>query len=112
MTEKLKWSKQSNHAESAVVQSKKTCVYCSTVGQRGSGEKSAPVATTPTYRLTFERVYEGRAEYFNTHTRENKDDLHSIYLFFVRFCFSIKKYARFRPHFYTSISALARLLLH
>ena len=29
------------------------------------------------------------------------------YPFFVRFCFSLKKYALFHPHFYMSISALS-----
>ena len=32
------------------------------------------------------------------------------YPFFVRFCFSLKKYALFHPHFYKSIYALSRLL--
>ena len=43
-------------------------------------------------------------ERFNT-----KADLHSI-CFFIRFCFSMKKFALFRLHFYKSISALRRLL--
>ena len=39
-------------------------------------------------------------------------NLHSIRFLsvFLRFCFSLKKYALFRPHFYKSISALSRLL--
>ena len=39
-------------------------------------------------------------------------NLHSIRFssVFLRFCFSLKKYALFHPHFYKSISALNRLL--
>ena len=41
-----------------------------------------------------------------------KVNLHSIRLssVFLRFCFSLKKYSLFRPHFCKSISALNRLL--
>ena len=48
------------------------------------------------------------------HKRQN-DALHPAYYrwictvsVFLHFCFSVKKYAIFHPHFYTSISALTR----
>ena len=55
---------------------------------------------------------------FKTHwLRLNKESLVECakseltqHSFFVRFCFSMRKYALFRPHFHTSILPLSRLL--